>query len=262
MELAGTLPWEASRVGSIKYSNSNCFALGLLIQDLRHQPFVQVMKEEVFDPLGLKNTTLDRVDLQEAGLQHGYMTVHGERIDTTDNFFFAGNPAQGGVSSLAEVNLLMAGIFQGRAISPASLREMKTSPGFAPHGLGGWQHADGCSTQSRYVSQGLFWSYVTVAASSADGRYQAALTVTTPPLPTLLGDESTGNKRELPSGQIQSTLNETLDRLCASQMSRMSQMRKYVGRYPTGCPCEQWSCPGWISCPWMHVRSGASGRSW
>jgi D-alanyl-D-alanine carboxypeptidase len=215
LELAGTLPWEASSVGSFKYSNSNYFALGLLIQTLRHKPFVQVMKEEVFDPLGLQNTTLDRVNLHEAGLLHGYVTLYGERIDTTDNIFFAGNPAGGAVSTMADVNLLMASIFQGRAISPASLREMKTSPGFAPYGLGVWEHADGCSIQSRYMSQGLFWSYVTVAASSADGRYQAAMTVTTPPLPTPLEDESTGNKRELLSGQIQSTHNETLDRLCA-----------------------------------------------
>ncbi|MDQ0118671.1 CubicO group peptidase (beta-lactamase class C family) [Pseudarthrobacter defluvii] len=37
-ELTGTLPWEASSVGFFKYSNTNYFALGLLIQTLRHSP--------------------------------------------------------------------------------------------------------------------------------------------------------------------------------------------------------------------------------
>ncbi|MDQ0633166.1 hypothetical protein QFZ40_001075 [Arthrobacter pascens] len=34
------------------------------------------------------------------------------------------------------------------------------------------------------------------------------------PLPTQLEDESSQNKRELLNGKIESTLNETLDRLC------------------------------------------------
>ncbi|UTT71284.1 beta-lactamase family protein [Arthrobacter sp. DNA4] len=46
--------------GLFKYSNTNYFALGLLVQTPRHKPFVQVMREEVFDPHGLKHTSLDR----------------------------------------------------------------------------------------------------------------------------------------------------------------------------------------------------------
>jgi D-alanyl-D-alanine carboxypeptidase len=40
------------------------------------------------------------------------------------------------------------------------------------------------------------------------------MTVTMPPLPTELEDESSQNKRDLLNSQIESTLNETLDRLC------------------------------------------------
>ena len=214
VRLAGTLPWPASSVGSFKYSNTNYLALGLLIQALRHKPFVQVMREDVFDPLGMKNTSLDRVDLHETGLLHGYVTLRGERVDTTDNIFSAGSPAGGAVSTVANLNLFMAGLFQGRAVSPGSLREMKTSPGFVPYGLGLWQHGDGCSAAKRQQGMGSFWDYQTVAVSSDDGRYQAAMTVTTPPLPTEFEDPSREYWRDLLSGQIESTLNETLDRLC------------------------------------------------
>lgn len=214
LELAGTLPWAPASVGTFKYSNTNYLALGLLVQTLRHKPFVQVMQEEVFDPLGLKHTSLDHLDPHENGLLHGYVTLRGERIDTTDNTFTVGNPAGGAVSTMEDLNLLMAGIFQGRAVSPTSLKEMKTSPGFGPYGLGVWEHADGCSKESRHEGLGSFDDYQTVAVSSADGRYQAAMTVTTPPMPSGFEDPSTADKRDLLNGQIESTLNETLDRLC------------------------------------------------
>jgi D-alanyl-D-alanine carboxypeptidase len=216
IQAAGTLPWTAASVGSFKYSNTNYLVLGLLIQTLRHKSFVEVMREEVFDPLGLKNTSLDRLEPHAASILHGYVTLRGERVDTTDNVFAVGSPASGAVSTVADVNLFMAGLLQGRAVSAGSLREMKTSPGLASYGLGLWQHADGCSAAKRQEGKGSFWDYQTVAVSSDDGRYQAAMTVTTPPMPTEFEDPSSENRRDLLNGQIESTLNETLDRLCQS----------------------------------------------
>jgi D-alanyl-D-alanine carboxypeptidase len=216
LQLAGTLPWTHDDVGSFKYSNTNYLALGLLIQTLRHKPFVQVMQEEVFDPLGLKNTSLNQVDLHEAGLLHGYVTLRGERIDTTNNTFSVGNPAGGAISTMEDLNLLMAAIFQGRAVSAASLREMKTSPSFRPYGLGVWEHGDGCSKESRHEGRGSFDDYQTVAVSSGDGKYQAAMSVTTPPMPSELEDPSTQEQRDYLNGRIESALNETLDRLCGA----------------------------------------------
>ncbi|WP_324642387.1 serine hydrolase domain-containing protein [Pseudarthrobacter sp. LT1] len=214
LQLAGTLPWASDDVGSFKYSNTNYLALGLLVQALRHKPYVQIIQEEVFAPLGLKHTTLSRVDPHEDGLLHGYATLRSERIDTTDNTFAVGNPAGGAVSTMEDLNLLMAGIFQGRAVSPAALQEMVTRPSFGPYGLGVWEHGDGCSAKWRLEGRGSFWGYQTVAVSSEDGRYQAAMTVTTPPMPTEFEDPSTQDKRDYLNGRIESTLNEALDRIC------------------------------------------------
>ena len=216
LRLAGTLPWTQASVGSFNYSNTNYLALGLLLQKLRHKPYAQVMREEIFEPLGLKNTSLDRIDLHETGLLHGYVTLRGERVDTTGSIFSAGSPASGAVSTVADMNLFMAHLFQGRAVSAGSLREMKTSPGFLGYGLGLWQHGDGCSDKKRQEARGSFWDYQTVAVSSDDGQYHAAMTVTTPPMPTELEDPSRKNRRDLLNGQIESTLNEALDRLCGA----------------------------------------------
>ncbi|MBX7444317.1 MULTISPECIES: serine hydrolase [unclassified Arthrobacter] len=211
---AGSLPWPAFNVGLFHYSNTNYLALGLLVEALRHKPFPQAMRDEVFAPLGLKNTSLDRVDVRAPGLLHGYVTLRGERIDTTDNTFAAGSPASGAVSTVADMNLFMAGLLQGRAVSASSLREMKTSPGFGPYGLGLWRFADSCSAASRQEGLGSLRDFQTVVVSSDDGRYQAAMTVTAPPMPGEVEDPSTADRRDLLNGQIESTLNEALDRLC------------------------------------------------
>jgi D-alanyl-D-alanine carboxypeptidase len=171
------------------------------------------MREQVSEPLGLKNTSLDPVDPHEAGLLHGYVALRGERVDTTGNVFDGGSPTSGAVSTVEDKNRFMAGLFQGRALSAASLKEMKTSPGLAPYRLGMWEHSDGCSINSRHQGRGNFWEHQTVAASSGDGRYPAAMAVTRPPLPTDLEDESSYRKRGLVNEQIESSLNETLDRL-------------------------------------------------
>jgi D-alanyl-D-alanine carboxypeptidase len=91
---------------------------------------------------------------------------------------------------------------------------MKTSPSFRPYGLGVWEHADGCSKDSRHEGRGTFLDYQTVAVSSGDGVYQAALTVTTPPMPTELEDPSTQDKRYDLNDRIETSLNEALDRIC------------------------------------------------
>ncbi|WP_018761204.1 serine hydrolase domain-containing protein [Arthrobacter sp. 135MFCol5.1] len=214
VQAAGTLPWRASDVGLFTYSTTDYVVLGLVVEALRHKPFAQVMLEQVFSPLGLKDSTLDRPDARAPNILHGYVTLHGERIDTTDDASVAGSPASGVVSTVADLNRFMAALLQGRAVSPSSLREMKTSPGFGRFGLGLWRFADQCSPAMRQEGKGSFRDFQTVAVSSDDGRYQAAMTVTAPPMPGEVEDPASTGRRDLLNGQIESTLNEALDRLC------------------------------------------------
>lgn len=214
VQAAGTLPWPASDVGLFKYSTTDYVALGLLVQTLRHKPFAQVMREQVFTRLGLKDTTLDRPDPGAPNLLHGYVTLYGERIDTTGDASVAGSPASGAVSTVTDLNTFMAALLQGRAVSSSSLRQMKTSPGFGRFGLGLWRFADQCSPAMRQEGKGSFREFQTVAVSSDDGRYQAAMTVTAPPMPGEVEDPASTGRRDLLNGQIESTLNEALDRLC------------------------------------------------
>jgi D-alanyl-D-alanine carboxypeptidase len=217
LELAGALPWKAGTVGDFNYSNTNYVALGLLVQTLRHRPFVDVFREEVVAPLRLSKTSMDRVDGHEADLIHGYVTLRGERIDTTDNAFVVGSPAGGAVMSVGDVNTFFGALFGGRLVSKSSLTEMKKNAVVRlPYGLGVWMHSDGCTSGQRYEGRGSFSDQQTIAVTSEDGRYQATMSVSIQPLATEREDSDTARKRDLYGNQIESSLNETLDRLCQS----------------------------------------------
>jgi D-alanyl-D-alanine carboxypeptidase len=215
LQLAGTLPWMASRVGEFHLSNTNYMALGLLVQTLRHRPFAEVLREEVIEPLRLGKTSLDHLDGHAADLVHGYVTLRGERIDVTDNTGDAGSPASGAVSTVGDVNTFFAALFQGRLLTHESFEEMKKSPyPGLPYGLGVWKHADACSSSVRFEGRGSFWNQQTVATASGDGAYEAVMSVSMQPLPSPLEDPDAAGQRDLLNKQVESQLNETLDRLC------------------------------------------------
>ncbi|WP_249336257.1 serine hydrolase domain-containing protein [Sinomonas gamaensis] len=215
-ELAGRLPWDPSSIGKFSYSNTGYEALGLLVATLRHKPFAQVLREEVIDPVGLKDTTAESANLGDPRTIHGYITLRGERLDVTDNAWLAGSAAGGVTSTVADVNTFFADLFQGRLLSAESLSAMKErlSPGYT---LGLWTSADGCTGGTRFEGHGEFWSYLAVAVSSADGQYVATLHVTPPALPSSVEDPKSDDQRDRMQVLMQSALTEALDRLCLRQ---------------------------------------------
>jgi D-alanyl-D-alanine carboxypeptidase len=83
LELTATLSWEAKNVGRHSYSSSNYLALGQLIEKLRDRPVADLLKEDIFGPLGLGHTSLSEPDRAAADNIHAYIVVLGERIDVT-----------------------------------------------------------------------------------------------------------------------------------------------------------------------------------
>ncbi|MFJ4027352.1 MULTISPECIES: hypothetical protein [unclassified Paenarthrobacter] len=121
--------------------------------------------------------------------------------------------AHGVVSTMSDVNDFLAALFGGKLVSAASLAEMQKTV-VQPFGLGIISWTEDCSGKPRYFGRGGFLDFRTIAMSSADGRYQATMTLASPPLATPLEDPDTDRERDLWSDQIQSALLETLDRLC------------------------------------------------
>ena len=212
---AGKQPWPPTGVGLFQYSDTNYIALGLLVQTLRHKPFAQVLREEVIDPLGLKHTSLDRLDLGQPDILHGYVTFRGQRLDTTDNIHYAGTSGGGLVSTMPDVDAFFAALFGGRLLSASSLAAMETGPGLSPYALGMWKGPPGCTSGShRFEGVGMHEDALAVAVASDDGQYVASMAVVPPPLPVTSEDPSGDRERNLIESQMESTLNQTLSALC------------------------------------------------
>lgn len=214
LELTASLPWEARRVGSFQYSDSNYVVLGQLIEKLRNKPYPQVIDEDILTPLSLQNTFLEWDPHQDSKLVHGYVTYRGERFDVTGSPPETGSAAFGAVSNMPDVNDFFAGLFSGKLVSEASLQDMTNTDQFPLYGLGLRRWSEGCDGEYRFGGRGGFWAYRTTSLSSTDGRYQATITLVPPPIPTSLEDPESGNKLDLWDDQMESALQEALDRLC------------------------------------------------
>ncbi|WP_336855530.1 serine hydrolase domain-containing protein [Sinomonas albida] len=213
---AGGQPWAASRVGKYQWSETNYIALGLLVQALRKKPFTDVVDEEVIAPLGLAHTSMARLDLTQKDILHGYLTLHGQRIDTTDNIHSVGSSSEGLTSTMADVNTFLAALFGGRLISPSSLAQMEKGVVSAPYALGIAKGPPGCTAGGSFHTVGNQGHAITAAVSSSDGRYTATMTVMPQPLPGTAEDPSGDRQRATIIEQMFSALGEALSALCGS----------------------------------------------
>ncbi|MHC6219760.1 serine hydrolase domain-containing protein [Arthrobacter sp. MMS24-S77] len=212
LELAATLPWELRRVDTYSYSSSNYMALGQLIEKLRGRPIGEVLKRDIFDPLGLQHTSLAEPDRSAPDNLHAYVIDGNERLDVTQSELLVGPPAGGVISTTQNVNTFFRALLRGQLLSPASLAQMKTKPATYGYGLGLRQFRDGCSSNNRYGHLGSVYGYLTTSITTADGGSQVTMTMSTPPLPSK--DEGAGRRIELLEEQMEWAAQETLDRLC------------------------------------------------
>lgn len=214
LELTASLPWDARNVGSFQYSDSNYVVLGLLLEKLRGKPYQQVILEDIITPLGLESTFLEWDLREDPKMIRGYVTYRGERFDVTGAPGEKGSAAFGAVSNVRDVNDFYAALFGGKLVSQASLDEMTNTEKFPLYGLGLWRWSQGCDGDYRFGGRGSFWSYRTTALSSTDGKYQATMTLIPPPIPTSLEEPESENRLDLWDDQMESALQEALDRLC------------------------------------------------
>ena len=214
LELTAQLPWDARDVGSFRYSDSNYMALGQLVEKLRGQPYTEVLRADIIDPLKLEDTSVDPATAATPSVIRGYITYGGERLDVTESPGTLGSPAYGVISTMSDINDFYAALFRGDLVSAGSLQEMTTTEVFPLYGLGLRKWNQGCDDKHRFGGTGGFWTYRTASVASTDGQYQATMTLVPPPMPTPLEDPETDDKLNLWDDQMVSALQETLDRLC------------------------------------------------
>ena len=162
------------------YCNTNYVLLGLLVERLTAQPFVEVLNERIIDPLGLAVTRLDETPDEDEGLAHGYMDlgivafafgippsaltfipddwfIEGQLVDATYVFPPMTSWSAGSlISSSEDMVIFMRALLRGELVSAAALSEMKLEDEIS---LLGDQVPYGLGLQFRDTPYGMTWGH-------------------------------------------------------------------------------------------------------
>lgn len=132
------------------YSNSNYIVLGDIVEKVSGRKYGDLLRERIFDPLGMKDTGLDKDELVLPKRAEGYRPgPHGPEVARSESMTI---PWSAGALYSTTGDLLKweRGLFGGKVLNADSLKLM-TTPGKGDYGFGVFiQNRDGM----RIVSHG------------------------------------------------------------------------------------------------------------
>lgn len=117
------------------YSNSNYIVLGVVIEKVSGRKYGDLLRERIFDPLGMKDTGLDSDDLVLPKRAEGYHPgPHGVEVARSESMTI---PFSAGALYSTTGDLLKweHGLFAGKILN-ADSRKLMTSPGKGDYGFG------------------------------------------------------------------------------------------------------------------------------
>lgn len=117
------------------YSNSNYIVLGVVIEKVSGKKYADMLRERIFDPLGMKDTGLDSDDLVLPKRAVGYRPgPHGVDVARSESMTI---PWSAGAIYSTTGDLLKweHGLFGAKILSADSLKQM-TTPGKGDYGFG------------------------------------------------------------------------------------------------------------------------------
>ena len=121
---------------STQYSNINFTILALIVENVSGMPYAQYMKQAVFEPLGMKNTQIDRLGLVAEHRVRGY-DISGDEIISVERVnpdFFVG--AGDVISTIDDVYCLNLAIKHKKLLTPESWEKILTPAPINVFGLG------------------------------------------------------------------------------------------------------------------------------
>jgi D-alanyl-D-alanine carboxypeptidase len=169
-----------------KYSNTDNVVIGLIAEAVDGHPYRQVLEERVYDPLGLKATTLPRGYRLSAPFVHGYdVDPPAAPEDVSTLFGMSSAWASGGIaSSAADLNRFIRGYLGDRLFGPAEQdRQLRfvagesdpPGPGANAAGLAVFRYSTPCGTV--YGHTGNIFGYTQFAAASRGGERSVTVSV-------------------------------------------------------------------------------------
>jgi D-alanyl-D-alanine carboxypeptidase len=176
-----------------RYSNTDNIVVGRMAEKVSRSSYARLLEEIVFEPLGLRRTSLPTTPALPRPFIHGYVVDDmGMREDVSTLLNPSGAWASGGiVSTPSDLNTFIGGYLGGR-LFPVSLqreqlrfvkggRSSPPGPGRNSAGVAVFRYRTKCGTV--YGHTGNFPGYVQFAAASRDGS-RAVTTSLNIPAPT------------------------------------------------------------------------------
>src|SRR5579863_74098 len=117
------------------YSNSNFIVLGVVIEKVSGKKYGDLLRERIFEPLGMKDSGLDSDELVLPKRAEGYRPgAHGIEVARSESMTI---PWSAGAIYSTTGDLLKweHGLFEGKVLNAESLKLM-TTPGKGNYGLG------------------------------------------------------------------------------------------------------------------------------
>src|SRR5688572_27585659 len=128
-------PLETQPGERFSYTNAGYFVLGHLIQKLTGQSYESFLRDNIFTPLGMKDTVLDSAAAIARRAGSYTVTPNGLVNASYASDRVAPNSAAGLYSTTEDLLRWQNGLYAGKVISKASLQKM-TTPSKGDYGLG------------------------------------------------------------------------------------------------------------------------------
>ena len=117
------------------YSNSNYEVLGLVIEKVSGRTYGDLLRERLFEPLGIKHTGLDSDELILPKRAQGYSPGQGGLVHARSESMSVPWAAGSVYSTTGDLRRWEEGLFGGKVLDAGSLKRM-TTPGKGEYGLG------------------------------------------------------------------------------------------------------------------------------
>lgn len=173
---------------SYEYSNTDNIVLGLIAQAVTGESYGSLLRQVVFAPAKLRQTTFPTTVALPAPFIHGYDRRDGKPIDVSTFLSPSGAWASGGIiSTPADLNRFirdyLSPTFFGAAQQHAQLQFVAGSsspagPGANSAGLAIFRYRTRCGTV--YGHTGNFPGYTQFAAATRDGRRAVTMSLNIP----------------------------------------------------------------------------------
>ena len=176
-----------------EYSNTDNIVVGLMAAQVSRKPYARLLKQLVFEPLGLRETSFPIRRALPRPFIHGYVVEEPNMPEDVSTLLSpSGAWASGGIVSTPRDLNTFIGAYVGARLFPASLQRQQLrfvpggkssppGPGRNAAGLAIFRYRTRCGTV--YGHTGNFPGYVQFAAATRDGR-RALTTSLNIPAPT------------------------------------------------------------------------------